>query len=187
MDVPARTGGYLVMAGGGLMVALLVVLAAAPTSPAIYLFFLVTVLLGLGVLGLALQPGAHIGRFGQVSAWAAALGGLAVVVVGAYAIGTNQFSTDPMGGDDPLGPLFAVTSSAWMFGSLGVAIALLRARAIPAVGPWLVLAGTISAFVVGSLAATSYPALSYLSAVPFGLGWVVIGSAALRPAGVRAA
>jgi len=186
MDALARSGGYLVIAGGGLMVALLVVLAASPTGPAIYAFFLVTVLLGLGVLGLAVQPGARIGRFGQVSAWAAALGGLAVVVVGAYAIGTNQFSTD-IGGDDPLGPLFALTSTAWMFGSLGFAIALLRAGAIPPLGAWLVLAGTISAIVVGSLAATSYPALSYLSAVPFGAGWVLIGSAAIRPAGVRAA
>jgi hypothetical protein len=186
MDGLARSGGYLLMAGGALMVVLLVILAATPASQALYAFFVVTVLTGLGVLGVARQAGSRVGRFGQACAWAAAAGGLAVIVVGAYAIATDQFSTD-IGGDDPLGPLFALTSSAWMFGSLGFAIALVRARAIPAAGAWLVLAGTVSAFVIGSLAATSYPALSYLSAVPFGLGWVVMGSVAIRPARWRAA
>jgi hypothetical protein len=168
------------------MVALLVTMAAAQGGPAIYGFFLVTVLIGVGVLGLATQLGPSVGRFGQLSALAAGLGGLSVLVLGAYAIGTNQFVTD-MSSDDPLGTLFALTSTAWMLGSLGFALALLRGRVIRALGAWLVLAGTISAIVIGSLAATSYPILSYLSALPFGAGWVVIGLGALDRARVRAA
>jgi len=186
MDALARSARYLLMAGGVLMVALEVILAASPASSAIYGFFLVTVLLGLGVLGTAVHLGERLGRSGRVSAWVAAIGGMGIVVLGAYAIGTDQFVTDT-GANDPLGPVFAVTSMAWMLGSVGFAIVLLRARAIPALAAWLVVAGMISAVVVGSLAATSYPALSYLSAVPFGLGWILVGTSGIRTSAVRMA
>jgi hypothetical protein len=174
MALLARQSAGLLMVGGLLMTGLLLAMSVAPTSPAIYGFFAVAPAIGLGVLGLIAGVRPSAGPVAQVAAWVAALGGVAVVVVGAYAIATNQFVTGT-GGDDPLMIPFALTSTAWMVGSLGVALALLRIGAIPAVGAWLVLGGTITALVLGTVLASIAPAASPLSAVPFGLGWAVVG------------
>jgi len=176
MRVLPQVSSPLLVLGGGLMALLLLVMAVAPTAPALYGFFVVAPAIGIGAFGATLGAGASAGRLARASAWVAALGGVAVVAVGLYAITTDQLTTSAgVGDDDPLAIPFMLTSMAWMLGSLGVALALARGGTIPARGGWLVLAGTASAIVLGTLLGVVAPALSALSALPFAIGWVVVG------------
>jgi hypothetical protein len=130
----------------------------------------------VGVLGALAAAGQGAGRLGRASAWVAGLGGILVVLVGGYAIATDQFVVGAGVADsDPLAVPFMLTSMAWMVGSLGFALALVRTRMIPPVGGWLVLAGTVLAIGLGTLLGTIAPQLSPLSAVLFGVGWAVVG------------
>jgi hypothetical protein len=176
MSVLTRVSSPLLLLGGALMTLLLVVITIAPATPALYGFLVVAPVIGVGALGAMLAPGIAAGRLGRVSGWFAALGGVAVVGVGLFAIATDQFSaTAGVGDDDPLAIPFAITSIGWMLGSLGVALAMTSGRSIPALGGWLVLAGTASAIVLGTLLGAIAPELSALSALPFAIGWVVVG------------
>lgn len=188
MDVLARSSSGLQLFGGALMAVLLLIMTVVPTAPAIYGFFVVAPVIGLGALGATHAAKAGAGRLGRVSGWAAATGGIAVVIVGAYAIGTGQFSaTAGLGDDDPLAIPFMVTSMSWMVGSLGVAVAMVRSRAIPARGAWLVLAGTVGAITIGTILGVLAPQLSPLSALPYALGWLVVGWDGRRAPRVAAA
>jgi hypothetical protein len=176
MRVLAQVSAPLLVLGGGLMAALLLIMALAPTAPALYGFFVVAPAIGLGALGATLGAGASAGRLGRVSGWVAAVGGVAVVTLSLYAVATGQFAASAgLADDDPLAIPFMLTSMAWMLGSLGVALALVRGGAIPSRGAWLVLAGTATAIVLGTLLAMVAPALSALSALPFAVGWMVVG------------
>lgn len=172
----ARTSPLLLAGGGAVMVALLLAMTIDPESPAIYGFFVVAPAIGVGVLGAHVAAGENAGRLGRVSAWLAGIGGILVVIVGSYAIATGQFVVGAgVGDDDPLAIPFMLTSSAWMVGSLGFALALVRSRMIPPLGGWLVLAGTVLAIGLGTLLGVIAPELSPLSAVLFGVGWCVVG------------
>lgn len=176
MGALARSSSVLQLSGGILMAVLLLIMTTVPAAPAIYGFFVVAPLIGLGALGAMLVAPASAGRLGRVSGWAAAAGGTAVVVVGIFAIATGQFSASAgLGDDDPLAIPFMVTSMSWMIGSLGVAVAMVRRHAIPARGAWLVLVGTVSAITLGTVLGLLAPQLSPLSALPFALGWMVVG------------
>lgn len=176
MGVLVRSSSVIQLSGGLLMAVLLLIMTVAPTIPVIYGFFIVAPTIGLGALGAVLGMQGSAGRLGRVSGWAAAAGGIAVVVVGVFAIVTEQFSASAgLGDDDPLAIPFMVTSMSWMVGSLGVTVGMVRSRAIPARGAWLVLAGTISAITLGTILGMLVPQLSPLSALPFALGWMVVG------------
>lgn len=176
MSLVARMSPLLLLGGGAAMVALLVAMTIDPLSPAIYGFFVVAPAIGLGVLGSLLSADDGAGALGRTSAWVAALGGITVVIVGGYAIATDQFMAGAgMAGDDPLAVPFMLTSMAWMVGSLGFALALVRTGMIPPLGGWLVLAGTALAIGLGTLLGSIAPQLSPLSAVLFGVGWAVVG------------
>ncbi len=176
MSLVARMSPPLLVGGGALMVALLLAMTVDLESPAIYGFFVVAPAIGVGVLGALVVAGDRAGRLGRVSAWVAGLGGILVVVVGAYAIATGQFVVGAgVGADDPLAIPFMLTSMAWMVGSLGFAFALVRSRMIPPLGGWLVLAGTVLAIGLGTLLGAIAPQLSQLSALLFGIGWAVVG------------
>lgn len=176
MNQLQRSSAGLLIGGGALMTALLVALLIDPASPALYGFFLAAPVTGLGVLGAALEGHGGNGRLARIAAWVAVAGGILVVVVGAYAIATNQLVLGTgVGSDDPMSLPFALTSTAWMLGSLGFAAALLRAGGGSRVGAWLVLSGTLLALILGSILGELAPDLSPLAALPFGVGWVVTG------------
>jgi hypothetical protein len=175
MATLARLGPTLLIGGGSLMALLLLAMVVAPGSAAIFGFFLVAPAMGLGVLGLAAAAPGGLGRIGAGAAWLGAIGGVAVTVVGLDAIATDRFVTGVGIEDDPMAIPFVLTSMSWMVGSLGVALALVRGRAVRPVGAWLVLGGTVSAMVLGTILGEVAPGLSALSALPFALGWAVLG------------
>jgi len=179
MRTLASGSSVLLLLGGALMTVLLLVMTAVPESPAIYGFFVVAPVIGLGVLGSMVAAGDAVGRAGRLAAWASAVAGVAVVGVGGYAIATGQFSTSAgIGGDDPLAVPFAATSMLWMIGSLGFVLALVRRRAVPQAGAWLVLVGVVLAIGLGTILGSIAPQLAPLAALPFGLGWAVVGQSA---------
>jgi len=185
MGLLARWGGYLAIAGGAVMTVLLVVVTFGgdPDSPAWNLFFLVVALLGAGALGLAERTKGVIGQLGRVSAWVSALGALGLLLVGAYAMATGQYSTSATG-DDPLLPLWIVTSLAWLLGALGFAAALVRARALSPIGAWLVLVGAVVGTAASIAGGENPPPALFLVFVLFAVGWILLGYAATRePAG----
>lgn len=180
MMVLSRWSPALLILGGALMTVLIVALAMDPASPALYGFLLVAPVIGIGAFGALVgdRDGADrgTGLLGRVSALLALLGGVSVALLGTYAVATGQFLLNASVGEgDPLTGPFMVTSMAWMLGAFGVALAMIRSRAVPPLGGWLVLVGTASAIVVGTILASVAPALSALSPAPFGLGWVVVG------------
>lgn len=179
MDSLARWAGYLAIAGGALMAAILVVVTVSPNSPVAYVFVAVIPLLGGGVLGLYQRTRSAVGQLGKWSAWASTLGIFGLVVVGVYGLVTNQFSTDP-NKPDPLLPLWAVTSVAWLGGSTVFAAALVRARALSVPGAWLVLAGAAGGLAVSILGGQNPPPVTFLVFAVYGVGWVVLGYAATR-------
>lgn len=188
MRVLAKASSPLLILGGGLMALLLLIMMVAPAGPALYGFFVVAPAIGIGALGATLRATDSPGRFGRVSGWVAALGGVAVVALSLYAVATGQFTASAgLGDDDPLAIPFMLTSTAWMLGSLGVALALVRGRSIPALGGWLVLIGTATAIVLGTLLGAIAPQLSPLSALPFAIGWVVVGWETHRSTGAARA
>ena len=181
MDTLARWAGYLVIAGGAVMTVVMVIVTFSPTSDAWNALFITVALLGAGVLGLYERTRNAVGQLGRVSAWLSALGALGLLLVGAYAIATNQFTTDPTA-VDPLTPLWIVTSLAWLGGSLGFAVALIRARTLSLPGAWLVVAGAVAGVAASILGGQNPPPALFLVFVLFGVGWIVLGYAATRQA-----
>ena len=181
MDMLGRWAGYLAIAGGAVMTVALVIVTFSPTSDAWNTLFIVVALLGAGVLGLYERTKSAVGQLGRVSAWVSALGALGLVLVGAYAIATNQYSTDPTA-VDPLMPLWIVTSLAWLGGNIGFALALIRAPALSRSGAWLVLAGAIVGVAASILGGQNPPPALFLVFILFGVGWIVLGYAAMREA-----
>ncbi len=183
METLGRWAGYLAIAGGLVMVAMLVlvVLTDPATSPAWNLFWLVVALLGAGVLGLYERTKSAVGGLGRASAWVSALGALGLLLVGAYAIATNQLDAGQTG-TDPLWPLWIVTVGAWLGGNVVFALALVRARSLSLLGAWLVVAGAVIGLAGSLLGGANPPAALLLLFVLFGLGWIVVGYAAMRQA-----
>lgn len=184
METLARWAGYLAIAGGALVVVLVAITTYDPESAAWFAFFLVVALLGAAVLGFQERTKATTGQLGMASAWLSAIGALALLGVFAYAAATNQMSTsgdyDPA--SDPLTPFWIITAAAWFIGNIGFAVALIRARAISTIGAWLVLAGAVVGLGVTAVLGENLPAAVLLLFGVFGIGWVVIGYAAVRPA-----
>ncbi|MBI2776705.1 MAG: hypothetical protein HYX57_05490 [Chloroflexi bacterium] len=170
----AGISSLLLTFGGTVMALLLIAMSVAPSVPAVYGFLLVAPAVGLGALGLVQSGGSGVGRLGRVSGWITGIGAIAVLAVALYAIATDQFAST-LGAADPLAMAFATASMAWMIGGVGVALAMWRVRSVSARGAWLILAGTVSAIVLGTLLDPIAPALSPLSALPFAIGWLLVG------------
>ena len=179
MKTLARWAAYLAIAGGAVMVVMLVlvVITNPATSPAWNLFWVVVALLGAGVLGLAERARSAVGQLGQVSAWVSAFGGLGLLLVGVYAVATNQLDSGQTGAD-PLWPFWMVTFGAWLVGNVGFAVALIRARSLSVIGAWLVVVGAVLGVAVSVFGGDNTPLL--LVFVLFGAGWIVLGYAATR-------
>ena len=183
MGMLARWAGYLVIAGGAVMTVVLVVVTFGgdPESPVWNLFFLVVALLGAGVLGLYERTKSAVGQLGRASAWLSALGALGLLLLGAYAIATNQYETGATG-NDPMTPFWIVLSLAWLVGALGFAVALIRGRALSSIGAWLVLVGAVVGAVAGVAGGENPPPALFLVFVVFAAGWILLGYAAMREA-----
>ena len=181
MDALARWAGWLAVAGGALLAVMLVlvVITNPATSPAWNLFWVVVALLGAGVLGLAERARSAVGQLGQVSAWISAFGGLGLLLVAAYAIATNQLSSGQTG-PDRLWPFWIVTFGSWLGGSVGFAVALIRARSLSVLCAWLVVVGAVVGVAVSVFGGDS-TALVLVFAL-FGVGWIVLGHAVTRQA-----
>ena len=184
----ARWAGYLALAGGALLLVLVVIVAFDPASPAWWAFFAVVVLLGAAALGLWQHVRAATGQLGMWAAWLSAIGAVGLLVVFAYAVATNQMNYDPAaveaadGSSYPLAPLWMVTAGAWFVGNLGFAVALIRARLFSPIGGWLVAAGALVGLAVTAVLGANVPPAAMLLFALFGVGWMVIGYGALRPA-----
>ena len=190
MDALGRWAGFLAMAGGALLTIILIIVALSPTSIAWYGLFLGIVLLGAALPGLYWRTRPAAGRFGLAAAWLSGLGAVAIVMVAAYLVGTNQVSAAQQ--DLPEGPVGFVAiaaSVAWLFGNLGFAVALIRSRALPRLGAWLVLAGAFVPIAMAPFVGDgSPPALTQAVTLVFGLvpvGWILLGYQAWRGTGTR--
>ena len=177
MDMLARWAGYLAIAGGGLIAVVVIIVTMDAESPAWFAFFLVILLLGGAVLGLERRTRVTTGPFGRWSAWLSVGGVLALLGVFAYAAATGGLSSeaayDPA--TDPLTPLWIATAAAWFLGNIGYAVALLRGRALSAIGAWLVLGGAVIGLIVTAVLGENLPPAVTLLFGVFGLGWMFIG------------
>ena len=182
METLARWAGYLAIAGGALVAVLVVITTVDPNSSAWFAFFAVVALLGAAVLGFQERAKAATGQLGRASAWLSALGALALLAVFAFAVATDRLSFEEDASSDPLAPFWLVTALAWFIGNIGFAVALIRARVLSPIGAWLVLAGAIVGLAVTAVLGENLPPALYLLFGLFGIGWVVIGYAAVRPA-----
>lgn len=185
MDALGRWAGLLAMTGGALLVAILIILVLSPTSPAFYGIFPGIVLLGAAVPGLYWRTRPATGRLGLAAAWLSGLGAIATVVVAASFIATNQISAAQQ--DLPEGPAMFIgigASVAWLIGNLGFALVLIRSRALPPLGAWLVLAGAfVSVAMAPFVGEDSSSAAVQAMMLVFGLvpvGWILLGYAASR-------
>jgi len=182
MDTLARWAGYLAIAGGVVMAALVVIVTLDPESPAWFAIVPVILLLGAAVLGFEKRTRGATGSLGRGSAWLSAIGAIGLLGVFAYAAATGGISTSGEydAATDPLTPFWIATAAAWFIGNLGYAAALLRGRALSAIGAWLVVAGTLIGLVLTAVLGENLPPVAFLLFGLFGLGWIVIGWAALR-------
>ncbi len=185
MDTLARWAAYLAMAGGALFTLTLVIVAFSPTSPAGYGFFVAIVLLGAALPGLYWRTKPATGRLGWASAWLSGLGTVAIVLVAILGIATGELSK-MLEQNPPMTPVLAAglaASSAWLIGNLGFAVALIRARTLPRLGAWLVLAGAFVAVATTPLYGVTDSTITLVTTllfVLFPVGWFVLGYAAWR-------
>jgi len=180
MDALARWSGLLAIAGGVLTTILVGIVAGDPNTGAWSGFFLVVALLGLAVLGLENRTRTATGQLGRASAWLSTIGAAALLVTFAYASLTDQMSFDESAASDPLMPLWAVTAIAWFLGNIGFGIALIRARALSAIGAWLVLAGAVAGVGLSLIPNAAPPVAVTLLFGLFGIGWILVGYAGMR-------
>jgi hypothetical protein len=182
METLARWAGYLAIAGGAIMAVVSVVTTVDPTSPAWVGFFVVPVLLGAAVIGFQERTRPSTGQLGWASAWLSAAGVVGLLLVFGWSVisgeGTGSGYTVAT---DPLIPLWIATAGAWFVGNLGFAVALIRGRALSRLGAWLVLAGALIAVVITATLAQNLPPAAYLLFAVFGIGWAVVGYAAVQP------
>jgi hypothetical protein len=183
MDTLARWAGYAAMAGGALATILVGIIAYDPNTDAWLAFFLVVAFLGVAVLGLERSTLSATGQWGRASAWLSAIGAGALLVVFAYAAATGQLSFDATATSDPLAPLWAVTAIAWFFGNIGFGVAIIRTKVLSVIGGWLVLAGAVAGVGLSVLPTDAAPPLAVmLPFALFGIGWILVGYAGIRPA-----
>jgi hypothetical protein len=184
METLVRWAGYLAVAGGVILVAIVAVLTYEPTSPAWFAFFAVVALLGSAVLGFEQRTRAVTGQIGRSAAGLSTAGAIGLLIVFGYAAVTGGLGTtgnyDPA--SDLLTPLWIATAIAWFLGNLGYAVALIRARTLSPIGAWLVLAGALVGLGVSVVLGENVPAGVYLLFGIFGIGWIVVGYGALKPA-----
>ena len=182
MEALARWAGYLAIVGGAIAVVVIAITAYDPNSGSWYGFFLVVALLGAALPGLRVRTKVATGQLGRASAWLSAIGALALLIAFGYAAAASQAtsgSADPA--SDPLAPVWLVSAVAWFIGNIGFAVALLRARVLSSIGAWLVLAGAVVGLVVSAVLGENLPPAVMLLFGLFGIGWIVIGYAAVRP------
>lgn len=181
MHTLSRGAGLLAITGGAVMVVMLVlvVFTEPATSPAWNLLWVVVALLGAGVLGLYERTRNTVGQLGRVSAWVSAFGALGLLLVAAYAIATDQLDTG-QNAPNPLWPFWIITFSAWLGGNIVYALALIRAQSLPSLGAWLVVAGAALGLAGSLVGGENPPAALLLLFVLFGIGWILLGQAAMR-------
>jgi hypothetical protein len=156
-----------------------------------YGLFIGIVLLGAAVPGLYWRTRPATGRLGLASALFSGLGALAIAGVAAYLIGTGRISAEQQ--NLPEGPPTLVgigASIVWLVGNLGFAVALIRRRALPPRGAWLILAGAFVPVVLTPFVGEDSPAvLTQGLTLVFGLvpvGWILLGYAASRRVRLKA-
>ena len=196
MNVLERWAGLLAMVGGTSVALFATSLSFQPDpgeSPVIWAgLFAGIALLGVAVVGLYRRTRSAVGRLGRASAWLSGLGALGMIAMVLYLFGTGQMVTIQEAlPEGPAGALVMASSLAWLAGNLGFAAAIVRARALPRPGAWLVLAGAVVPVALTPLTASGASSpLDQVATVAFlllPLGWIVLGlSAARSPVTVHA-
>lgn len=182
MGTLSRWAGYLAIVGGGLLAIVVVITSLDPNSVAWVGFFVVPILLGLAVLGFEARTRSSTGQLGRWSAWLSAAGVVGVVVVFIWSAISGEGTTAGYSvSTDPLIVFWILTGGAWILGNLGYAVALVRAKALSVMGSWLVLAGALVGLVVVVALGQNLPPIAFVVFAVFGIGWAVIGYAAVRP------
>ena len=180
MNTLTRYAGPLALLGGGVFVLATLFLVAFTSGVGWIGLIVGMVLAGGAALGLQRGLGARIGSVGRWAAVAAAGGSFAILALMVVALAAT-------GGDMSTAPppviigLSLVAFLVWLVGSGVFALSLIRAKAIPSLPGWLIVAGAV----IGSVALFgSGPNSSPLLFLPLGLygvGWVLVGLAARTP------
>jgi hypothetical protein len=181
METTARYAGWLALVAGALTVAVTVILLVLPDSPAWMGFFAVALLLAFAIVGLERRTSAATGALGRWSAWltiGALVAVLAVLIWSSLSYGelTGEYDF----ANDPFLPFWLVTGTAWLLGTVGYAVALVRGGVSPSLGAWLVVIGALAS--VGALVgvAVGLPIVVATACLGvFGLGWLMIGYSAV--------
>ena len=191
MGALERWAGSMAVIGGVLIAVIVSILSFVPAeagNPVLWPgMFVGIALLGAAVPGLNRSAGGSTGRLGRAAAWLSGTGAAVTVVMVLYFLASGQIlAVQQALPEGPIGVVAMGASLAWLAGNLGFAVAVLRSRALPRPGAWLVLAG---AFVPIALAPfTTDPSAgpaAQIGAAAFLLlpvGWVVLGVQAIgRP------
>lgn len=177
MSTLARFAGPLALLAGTVWVIATLIQVAAPLSYAWIGFIASAPVIGGAALGLQHQFGARTGRLGRWGAAATAGGSVALVAILLVTLLTVPYATDT-----PPSPVVLVGSVVslllWLVGSLVFALALLRAKAISPIAGWLVVLGAAFGVVLPFVGGPQMPSFIFLPMALYGLGWVLVGSAA---------
>lgn len=187
MSAPTRFAGPLALLGGGVFVLATLTLVVIPSAYSWIGLIVAMVLIGGAALGLQRQVGARTGSLGRWAALATAAAALALIALVLIALATTagDMTTPP----PPI--VIALSSVAflvWLVGSIVFALSLIRAKAVPALAGWLIVLGAAVGSVAIFASGASGPNPSPLFFLPFGLygvGWILVGSAARTAAAER--
>jgi hypothetical protein len=129
------------------------------------LFLLAVLFLAVGVAGLVIRA-RNAGRFGRLGSIGLIASGVGVAVLIISSLVQAVF----FGGDFPLMPYFVIPGGlAVVVGFLLLGIAILRARVLPRWAAVLLVVGSLAMLGCNDQNA------QVLMAIPFGVGWVVVG------------
>lgn len=189
MHALERWAGVLAMIGGSVVTLIVAMLSLQPGSAggsATWVGLVAGIcFLGAAVAGMYRRTRSAMGRLGLVSAWISGAGAAATVAAVVYFLVTGQIlSVQQALPEGPVGILVMASSLAWLAGNLGFAVAVVRARSLPRLGAWLVLAGAIAPIALSPFTMDAAGLLAQLASIAFLLmpvGWIVLGFAFTRP------